>query len=110
MKIKGLWIFERAVFLSKTLLLFIAVRQIRHCRLRCTRCSPNVENIKICFGFFSECIRFFFLEEDRILKGLAVNSLIAVAGHRLSSGGGPRPVIYATVCSTCRVCFNARGL
>ena len=60
MKIKGVWMFERAVFLSKTMLLLVAVPQTRHCHFRSKRCSPNVENIKICFGlFFSGYILFF---------------------------------------------------
>jgi len=41
------WIFERVVIMSKTVLLLIAVSQIRHCHLHSMRCSPKVENIKI---------------------------------------------------------------
>jgi hypothetical protein len=62
-KIKRVWMFERAVFLSKTKLLLIAMPQIRHCRLRSTRCFPNVKNIKICF-VFSEWIQFFLKKTE----------------------------------------------
>jgi hypothetical protein len=108
-KIKRVWLFERTVFVSKTMLFLIAVSQIRHCRFHSMRRSPKFENIKICFRFFF-ALHSIFLEEDRILKGLAVNSLIIVTGHLLSSGWEPRPVIYATACGTCSVCCKSRWL
>jgi hypothetical protein len=111
LKIKRIWMLERAAFQSKSVLLLIAVPQIKPCCHCSMRCSPNVKNLKICFGFFS--LHSIFFVEDRILKvpsKFTNDRSRSPTVKRRDPDQLPTPLAEFIDCSTCRVCCKTRPM